>query len=683
MAIDRTKFDEAVRAGATEDQIRNTLRSKGREAEADEYFGVSKKSPTGTGIVPAAPQDYSQVTTPVAPRDYSQMNTPDVPKTASGFIKNVGTSAANFGKGILNAAVHPVDTAVNIGKVALGGVQKLIPGEQSSEVNFDVLTDYFKSSYGSAEAFKNHVYEDPVGFVSDLSTLFGGAGLVAKGISTAGKIGELGGLSSVAGKAAKLAKQASDITDPLQLAMKGAGAGVSKISEVTKGAVPETVAKSKYMSPIETFKNYTADVKMEGSPRVKAIIDDMTGKKNRQAEEMGFKVADTEVNPEKIKAVQDSLIKYAQQQIDNQSSVGKKPGPVISIANDVENLLTEAEKHFKDNIKPRYKAELDKVGDVPIDIKDDYRAFNDAVTERANAVLSKKVMKNGREVTVRGVFPTTNSKVVGLTKDGAKRVSNFNESLRELMGPQYSSPTKVRDIKNFISREYDLIKDLPNTNDVGIIKQTLSQLRNKFEEADLGDFNAVRKEYRDALNVVNDARSTLGEPTINPDDFTNTGLGKRAPGALKSSIESVSGEKFHSSISALENYVSRATGKKNILSTAEKYLLAKQVMKDLGDYRGSSLVEETARGKMPPTSAGALSVKMFGDLINAMSGKQLEQTFRAAGINVKALKKAEPGFFARMKDSGPADKIRSAGKIVKENITKAAVINKTQDGLGE
>ena len=90
---------------------------------------------------------------------------------ATGAVKNLPSSTAQLGKDLVHPLMHPVDTAKSLYGVASGGVQKLIPGEQENEAQWDAVTSFFKDRYGGAENLKRTLMEDPAGFVADLSTV--------------------------------------------------------------------------------------------------------------------------------------------------------------------------------------------------------------------------------------------------------------------------------------------------------------------------------------------------------------------------------------------------------------------------------------------------------------------------------------------------------------------------------
>jgi hypothetical protein len=95
-------------------------------------------------------------------------------------ISNVPASAYRVGEDIVSTIVHPVETAKGIGKLALGSVQKLVPGEQGYEYLADDFGQMVLDRYGSVENIMESIKTDPVGVAGDFATLLTGTGMGLK-----------------------------------------------------------------------------------------------------------------------------------------------------------------------------------------------------------------------------------------------------------------------------------------------------------------------------------------------------------------------------------------------------------------------------------------------------------------------------------------------------------------------
>jgi hypothetical protein len=123
----------------------------------------------------------------------------DVPSKA---LANAPASALKFGSDIAQPFIHPIDTIENIGNVGHGLAQKLgvaPEGGHEDEVYADAVGKFFANRYGSMEALKKTLAEDPVGFAGDLSMLLTG-GETALG-RVPGLVGRLGEVAGTVGRA--------------------------------------------------------------------------------------------------------------------------------------------------------------------------------------------------------------------------------------------------------------------------------------------------------------------------------------------------------------------------------------------------------------------------------------------------------------------------------------------------
>lgn len=158
-----------------------------------------------------------------------QMQEQSQGKSLGGFAGNVVKSAGNLIGGVAQAVMNPIDTAKTLGKTALGGVQKLIPGEQDSEQNFDQLTEFFKQRYGSWEAVKETAYNDPVGFLADASTVIGGTGAAIRGAGAVTR-------SSSLARAGQAVGRVGAAIDPITATTRATTAVAGKVAAPLLGA---------------------------------------------------------------------------------------------------------------------------------------------------------------------------------------------------------------------------------------------------------------------------------------------------------------------------------------------------------------------------------------------------------------------------------------------------------------
>jgi hypothetical protein len=140
-------------------------------------------------------------------------------------VGNIPESAKEFGKNIIAAIKSPVQTVTAISKVGIGGLgamfNKLSPEKistsdvvEGSEEAFQGMVDFFTERYGGKERVLETIERDPVGFLSDASSLLTGTGGVVRG---AGKITRLPKIA----KAGQVIKAAGRAVEPLRFAKTG------------------------------------------------------------------------------------------------------------------------------------------------------------------------------------------------------------------------------------------------------------------------------------------------------------------------------------------------------------------------------------------------------------------------------------------------------------------------------
>jgi hypothetical protein len=159
--------------------------------------------------------------------------------SVSETIKNIPSSAVQLGKDIIEPILSPVETAKSLQSLGQGLVEKaFVPsniegvefGQTENEEVVDAVGDFISERYGSVDAFKSTVQEDPVGVLADVAGLFtGGATLLPK----AGKVGKIAGAVEAVGKA----------VDPLNISTSAVKT-LAKSGRVIPQALPEKLLES-------------------------------------------------------------------------------------------------------------------------------------------------------------------------------------------------------------------------------------------------------------------------------------------------------------------------------------------------------------------------------------------------------------------------------------------------------
>lgn len=131
--------------------------------------------------------------TPTLPTDGATFaNNPNDNILVSGLkaLGNIPSSLYGVGAGLVNIVSHPIQTAENLGSSVIGGVENLTGSNPGNPDQFqnqaNNLGQAIMQRYGSLDALKNTMVNDPAGFALDLATLVtGGEGLAAKGADLA------------------------------------------------------------------------------------------------------------------------------------------------------------------------------------------------------------------------------------------------------------------------------------------------------------------------------------------------------------------------------------------------------------------------------------------------------------------------------------------------------------------
>jgi hypothetical protein len=235
---------------------------------ADDFLSIIKEGQPTQSQTPISAQNFASAfeTTP----EESKLSWMDVPVQA---ITNVPSSALKFGKGLVEAVSHPIETGKNVLDIAVGGLKNITPktiadlidrmDQHPEAINQAVqkaneVGKFYKERYGSSESFKQALASDPVGVASDIASLLSGGEFAAA---------KLGAPASVVSGL----KTAGDITNPITATTKAAQAIGKPLLGMTTGVGPENIsnaAKAGYIGDQSFVENLRGQ-----APMVKPLED--------------------------------------------------------------------------------------------------------------------------------------------------------------------------------------------------------------------------------------------------------------------------------------------------------------------------------------------------------------------------------------------------------------------------
>jgi hypothetical protein len=209
-----------------------------------------------------------------------------------GFISevagNIGPSAVEYGKALVEPFLSPIETAKAVGEIGSGLYSKAagalgakqdpqIKAQKEAVVN--ALGDFYGERYGSWSKIENTARKDPVGLAGDLSAIFTlGGGAAAR-------------LPGMAGKAGQIAATAGQAIDPLNVAAKAAsgtagllGKATSEVAGLTSGTGSLPVEQA-YKAGKQGSQEFKTALRQEGDIReplnlVESAVDTIISNKN-------------------------------------------------------------------------------------------------------------------------------------------------------------------------------------------------------------------------------------------------------------------------------------------------------------------------------------------------------------------------------------------------------------------
>lgn len=178
-------------------------------------------------------------------------------------VKNLPSSAYEFGKSLVGAVTSPVETAKGVGTLVKGAAQNILPeslvgSDPQAKAMASQLADFYKQRYGTMEGFKEALATDPVGILADVSTVATGGGAA---------VGKLPMLA----KAGQVVSKVGAATDPLAAALRATGKGV----ELTGKGAERIAGMASGVGTEPISQAYKAG--REGGARQVSFVENMRG----------------------------------------------------------------------------------------------------------------------------------------------------------------------------------------------------------------------------------------------------------------------------------------------------------------------------------------------------------------------------------------------------------------------
>lgn len=231
------------------------------------------------------------------------------------------------------------------------------------------------------------------------------------------------------------------------------------------------------------------------------------------------------------------------------------------------------------NVGKIMSSELEKIGDTRV-----------SLLENSYNFFTKKLQESGLSFS-RGTLKPTQAETKFADAD-VKLLQEYASQLSRLGG----NPT-VREIDAFLARTTDNLNLYKSSNGITgttnaerLIKGSLSELREQFNPAknpSFAPYYEARKQYANLSDFIDDGVGFLGK-------ITQSGDFARDASLAKSSVQSILNNGKKDWLEKLE----QLTG----YQALDDSVLALQAMKDAGDFRGLSLLDELSKGA--PTAAG-------------------------------------------------------------------------------
>ena len=270
------------------------------------------------------------------------------------MAKNYPGDLVNIGKQIVQMVSSPIQTTKSLAKVAAGLAQLMVPGEDGYEEYARDIGRMLKKEYGSVEATRKTMQEQPAKFAMDIAGAMTGVGTVGKALS---KTGRFTTLADDLMKTAIAAEGMGPVITPLKVAAKVAkkplAAASKRIVNTAMTATPTQVARLSKMAK-KDIGEWVAERGIAGS--LPKMADDLweMHKQSRDAVNRSLASIPERVKPPMAQALIDRLRKLTKKAdskksrkirdlVETYDEALATEGLTLSEANNIKRIV---DKHF-------------------------------------------------------------------------------------------------------------------------------------------------------------------------------------------------------------------------------------------------------------------------------------------------------------------------------------------------
>lgn len=417
-------------------------------------------------------------------------------------VQNVPSSAMNLAKNLGTAITHPVTTAMQGVVRPIAGAIENIPGIPNALKNPEDLQsassmkDFFVKRYGSIDAAKQTLQNDPVGFAADISGVLGGVGGIA---SKAGELGDIAGLSKAGAVASKVGEVVNPINATMELA-KGAGQIAGKVG--TGGLGLTTGLGFQNIKEINDAAAQTPHPILQKAASAVGV-DLPVGKPELNAALEG-KIGQPHIYDVAMKAVQEMKDKRALDYAPRLQAISKISEPL-----DLTPVLDEFQKKLKDY-------HIDKTPDGQLDFS--HSIFARDVEGRSTVLGIQKMLNDFANPDSSNLTPVAkkvlNEGGANLQQEGKFQTPEYVDILKRNLQNEYSPSDKARAFAASLGdKANSVLEKVPGYSDMtknyDDATQTLRQVQDALSLKDNGNVSTAITKLQAALRQSFEFRQSL------------------------------------------------------------------------------------------------------------------------------------------------------------------------------